>query len=93
MPHSVYKARGTASFQRIIFGSAQIAALFRKEMIASGTLIVASHNVCYAMGEPEIKRILKSYRHALGVVKEAFDNGDIEQRLAGATVAPMVRAS
>jgi len=93
LPADVIHSRGTASFQRIAFRDEQIAALFRKEMIASGTLIVGSHNVCYAMGESEIKRILKSYRHALGVIKDALDKGDIEQRLAGAAVAPMVRAS
>jgi glutamate-1-semialdehyde aminotransferase len=93
LPANVMSLRGTASFQRIKFRDEQIAALFRKEMIASGTLIVGSNNVCYAMREPEIKRILKSYRHALGVMRDALDKGNIEQRLAGATVAPMVRAS
>lgn len=84
--------KGTLSFQRVVIPDQQMAALFRKEMIASGTLIIASNNLCYAHGTSEIKRILKSYDHALGVMAEARDKGDIEQRLAGASVAPMVRA-
>jgi hypothetical protein len=61
-------------------------------MIASGTLIVASHSVCAAHGPSEIKRILRSYEHTFGIIREAIDKDDIAERLAGASVAPMVRA-
>jgi len=84
--------RGEAPFMRIKFRDDQIAALFRKEMVASGTLIVASHNLCAAHGPSEITRILRSYDHALGIIREAIDKGDIAERLAGATVGSMVRA-
>jgi glutamate-1-semialdehyde 2,1-aminomutase/spore coat polysaccharide biosynthesis protein SpsF len=84
---------GDPTFKRLTFQNDKIAALFRKEMIASGTLIVASHNICAAHGPSEIKRILRSYDHTLGVIRDAIDNDDIDARLAGATVAPMVRAS
>jgi glutamate-1-semialdehyde aminotransferase/spore coat polysaccharide biosynthesis protein SpsF (cytidylyltransferase family) len=84
---------GKPSFVRVFFHNDKIAALFRKEMVASGTLITASHNICAAHGPSEIKRILKSYDHALGVVSEAVLHDDIDERLAGASVAPMVRAS
>jgi len=69
-----------------------IAALFRKEMIATGTLIIASHNICAAHGMSEIKRVLKSYDHTLGVIEEAVRKGDVEKRLEGGSVEPMVRA-
>ncbi len=84
---------GKPSFVRVFFRDEKIAALFRREMVSSGTLITASHNICAAHGPAEIKRILKSYDHALGVVSEALLHDDIDERLAGATVAPMVRAS
>jgi len=84
---------GAAPFKRLKFRDDQIAALFRKEMVASGTLITASHNLCAAHGPSEIKRILKSYDHALGVLRAAMDKGDIADRLNGASVGPMVRAS
>ena len=68
-------------------------ATMAKEMIASGTLIVGSHNLCHAMGRPEITRVLKSYDHTFAILRDALDKGDIAERLGGATVAPMVRAS
>ena len=84
---------GAAPFKRLKFRDDQIAALFRKEMVASGTLITASHNLCAAHGPSEIKRVLKSYDHALGILREAMDKGDLAERLNGATVGPMVRTS
>ena len=83
---------GHGSFIRLKFHDDRIAALFRKEMVASGTLITASHNICAAHGPSEIKRVLKSYDHALGIMRDAIEAGDIDERLAGASVAPMVRA-
>jgi glutamate-1-semialdehyde 2,1-aminomutase/spore coat polysaccharide biosynthesis protein SpsF len=82
---------GDPTLKRLKFKDDKIAALFRREMVASGTLIVSSHNLCAAHGPSEIKRILKSYDHALGVIRDAIDKGDVEQRLAGASVAPTVR--
>jgi glutamate-1-semialdehyde 2,1-aminomutase/spore coat polysaccharide biosynthesis protein SpsF len=84
---------GQAPFRRVKFVNDGLAALFRKEMAASGTLIVASHNICAAHGPNEIKRVRMSYDHALGVIHDALAKGDIEERLAGATVAPMVRTA
>jgi|SRR5579883_203561 glutamate-1-semialdehyde 2,1-aminomutase/spore coat polysaccharide biosynthesis protein SpsF len=71
----------------------QLWALFRKEMIASGTLIIGSHNICYAHTQGDIKRVLKSYDHTLAIMREALDHDNIARRLEGATIAPMVRAS
>ncbi len=91
--HEWISMHGESPFVRLKFRDDKIAALFRKEMIASGTLITASHNLCAAHGPNEIMRILKSYDHALSVISHAILKGDVEQRLAGASVAPMVRAS
>lgn len=82
---------GKPSFVRIKFRNDQIAALFRREMVASGTLVVASHNICAAHGPSETRRVLKSYEHALRTLRDAINKGDIAERLAGASVAPMVR--
>ncbi len=84
---------GHPAFRRIKFRDDKIAALFRKEMVGSGTLITASHNICAAHGPNEIKRVLRSYDHALGMLRDALDKGNIDERLAGASVGPMVRAS
>ncbi len=85
------KFDGAPPFTRLKFSNDDIAALFRREMIDSGTLIIASHNVCAALGEPEIRRIAKSYDHACGVVAEALKKGDIKERLAGGVIAKGVR--
>jgi len=85
--------KGYPTFKRIKFVTDDIAALFRKEMVASGTLIIASHNISAAHGPNEIERVLKSYDHALGVIIEAIEKGDVKERLAGASVGPGVRAS
>lgn len=82
---------GLGPFKRLKFRDDKIAALFRREMVASGTLIVASHNVSHSLGEPEIKRVLKSYDHALGVVAGARLLNDLDSMLGGATVTPTVR--
>lgn len=83
---------GSSPLARLKFKDSRIAALFRKEMIATGTLIIASHNICAAHGPSEIKRILKSYDHTLSVIKEAIEKGDVEKRLEGARVEIGVRA-
>ena len=83
---------GYPPFARLKFKDDQIAALFRKEMITSGTLIISSHNICAAHGPNEIQRILRSYRHALSVLRTALDKNDIAARLDGASVGSSVRS-
>ena len=62
-------------------------------MVATGTLITASNNICAAHEPSEILRVRRSYDFALGAVSDAIRNGNIDERLAGASVGPMVRAS
>ena len=83
---------GEAPFRRLKFKDDKIAALFRKEMVSTGTLITASHNVNASHGPNEIRRIRASYDHALHVVSNAILHGTIEEKLAGASVGPMVRS-
>lgn len=87
----VFEMNGAPPFVRIGFPNDQLAALFRREMINSGTLMIASHNVCAALGESEIKRVAKSYDHACSVVADALKKGDITERLAGGAIAKGVR--
>lgn len=82
---------GHPSFTRLKFSDDDIAALFRREMINSGTLIIASHNVCTAMGMSEMERVGNSYEHACAVVASALAKGDIKERLAGGSIAKGVR--
>jgi glutamate-1-semialdehyde 2,1-aminomutase/spore coat polysaccharide biosynthesis protein SpsF len=72
-----------------------IKTLFLREMIAAGVLINASHNICFAHGEDAVHHVLAAYDHALGVLREALDAGDIGQRLGNQVIRPIfaVRAA
>lgn len=72
-----------------------IKTLFLREMIAAGVLINASHNVCFAHGPADVGRVLAAYDHALTILREALDRGDIERRLGNQVIRPVfsVRAT
>ena len=72
-----------------------IKTLFLREMIAAGVLINASHNVCFAHTAADIARVLAAYDHALAVLREALDRGDIDRRLGNQVIRPVfsVRAA
>lgn len=83
---------GKPCYVRIFTEDADIAALLRMEMVKTGVLITNSHNISAAHGPNEVRRIVKSYNHALGVVRKALDNRDVKERLAGGGIASGVRA-
>ena len=66
-----------------------IKTLFLREMIAAGVLINASHNVCFAHGAADIAQVLLAYDHALAVLREALDRGDIDRRLGNQVIRPV----
>ena len=72
-----------------------IKTLLLREMIAAGVLINASYNVCFAHSPADISRVLAAYDHALAVLCEALDRGDIERRLGNQVIRPVfsVRAT
>lgn len=72
---------------RISFDDAKHATLFRREMAASGTLIINAHALTYAHGNDELKRIEVSYERAFQVIQEAIRQGDIEARVGGAILS------
>jgi glutamate-1-semialdehyde 2,1-aminomutase len=82
---------GEDPYARLTFNNDDIAALFRREMAASGTLIIGSHNVSTAIGPAEIKRVAKSYDRACEVIKDAITSGKIKELLDGASVTKGVR--
>ncbi len=72
-----------------------IKTVFLREMIAAGVLINASHNVCFAHGSADVARVLAAYDHALAVLRETLDRGDIDRRLGNQVIRPVfsVRAA
>ena len=72
-----------------------IKTLFLREMIAAGVLINASHNICFAHTPSDFARVLAAYDHALQIVREEFNRGDLERRLGNRVIRPIfsVRSS
>jgi len=66
-----------------------IKTLFLREMIAAGVLINASHNVCFAHNGADIAQVLFAYDHALAVLREALDRGDVDRRLGNQVIRPV----
>ena len=58
-------------------------------MIAAGVLINASHNVCFAHDAADIAQVLSAYDHALAVLREALDRGDVDRRLGNQVIRPV----
>jgi glutamate-1-semialdehyde 2,1-aminomutase len=63
-----------------------IKTLFLREMIAAGVLVNASHNVCFAHTEADCAHVLAGYDHALTVLRDALDGGDISRRLGNLVI-------
>jgi glutamate-1-semialdehyde 2,1-aminomutase/spore coat polysaccharide biosynthesis protein SpsF len=72
-----------------------IKTLLLREMIAAGVLINASHNVCYAHTPTDIGHVLAAYDHALGVLRDMLDRGNLESYLGNQVIRPVfsVRAT
>ena len=66
-----------------------IKTLFLREMIAAGVLINASHNVCFAHKATDVERVLAAYDHALAILRDALDRGDIDTRLGNQVIKPI----
>jgi glutamate-1-semialdehyde aminotransferase/spore coat polysaccharide biosynthesis protein SpsF (cytidylyltransferase family) len=72
-----------------------IKTLFLREMIAAGVLINASHNICCAHTPTDLGRVLAAYDHALGVLRDMLDRGNLESHLGNQVIRPVfsVRAT
>jgi glutamate-1-semialdehyde 2,1-aminomutase len=66
-----------------------IKTLFLREMIAAGVLVNASHNICFAHTDADIEHVLAGYDHALAVLRDALDLGDIAQHLGNQVIKPI----
>lgn len=61
--------------------SNQIKSFVMQRMIQNGVLMINSHNVSYAMGQPEISRVISAYDATLGELAETLKKGDIAERV------------
>lgn len=65
--------------------------ILQQEMLERGVLWAGYHNVCLAMTEADILHILRAYRAALPVVREAIDSGRPREFLRGRQVKDVFR--
>lgn len=65
---------GHPSLMRLTFKDPRVRTLFMESMIEQGVLIIASHNVNYAMKEPELNKIIKAYDTTLAHIRCMIDN-------------------
>ena len=66
-----------------------IKTVFLREMIAAGVLVNASPDICFAHSPSDIKRVLAAYDHALSIVCEELDRGNMERRLGNRVIKPL----
>jgi glutamate-1-semialdehyde 2,1-aminomutase/spore coat polysaccharide biosynthesis protein SpsF len=66
-------------------------AILQQEMVRRGVLWAGYHNVCFSMTEADVMCILRAYRAALPVVKQAIESGNPEKYLLGARLQPVFR--
>ena len=74
------------SLTRLWFASQDIKTLFMQEMIARGVLIVASHNLCYAHSESQMRRVLAAYEGTFEVLSKAIREDNVKDMIVGATI-------
>ncbi len=79
---------------RLKFPNNDIKTLFIQEMAQQGVLIIASHNLSYAHGPNEIKRVLTAYEHTFDVLANAIKTKTVQERIKGRAIpaAANVRA-
>lgn len=78
------------SLVRLRFSDPRVRTLFMQSMIEHGVLVIASHNVNYAMKEPELNKIIKAYDASLALIKCMIDNDGLDDVEA---MAPTVRGA
>lgn len=80
------RTMGDFGLPRLAFENNDIKTLFIQEMAQQGVLIIASHNLSYAHGENEIKRVVTAYEHVLPILAEAIKTDTVKQRIKGRSI-------
>jgi glutamate-1-semialdehyde 2,1-aminomutase len=70
-------------------GAAAIKTMFRREMLANGVLMGASHNVCYAHNDADIATVIEVYGRTLASIRTHLDNGRLEASLNCPVIEPV----
>lgn len=63
----------------------------QQELIKCGILWGGFHNVCFTHSQDDVDHTLAAYAEVLPMLKEAFEAGDVSERLLGEPVQPVFR--
>lgn len=69
----------------------QIKTLFLQEVLARGILTLGSHNMSFAIGDPEINRLLEVYDEVFPLLRDAIGNGNLLDLLRCEPLVPLFR--
>ena len=65
--------------------------LLQQEMLAQGVLWSGFHNLSYAHGDAEVDQVLRAYREALPVLRDALRAGNVKEKLRGKVLEAVFR--
>jgi len=68
-----------------------IKTLWMQEILARGILSFGSHNLSYAHGELEIKKLLSVYEEVFGLIKSGLDQRNLKEKLRCETLQPLFK--
>lgn len=68
-----------------------IKTLWVREMLKAGVLVNASHNVCYALSDHDVQKVLGAYDSALAFIVRELATGQLEQRLGVPAIEPVFK--
>jgi glutamate-1-semialdehyde aminotransferase len=64
---------------------------FLREIIRSGVLLAAAHDISYAHNETDVAQITAGYREACRITAEELNSGKLEERLDVPVIEPVFK--
>lgn len=80
------ETKGSVCFPRLEFLNNDVKTLFIQEMAQQGVLIIASHNLSYAHGENELRRVVTAYSKVLPFLADAIERGKVKDFIRGRSI-------
>lgn len=73
------------------YSSWEIKTLYMQEMLQRGIFIIGSHNMSYAHSDADVARLLTSYEQVIPILRDAVDNGKMQDLLRCKPLEPLFR--
>lgn len=91
----VFSLRGKAAWKVLQIGdhpnaeAAAIKTVFMREMLSSGVLMGASHNICLAHNEADLATVVAAYRRSLDLIANKLEDGSLQTSLNIPLIRPV----